>query len=112
MQIVKRCTNCLAIFRTAPPSMSGTVGALLNGALQLGSALGLAAATSIESSIEARSPSGAEGFEGRRAAWLFLAAVIATEAICVAVFFRTSTSELMDMERREESRDETAKELQ
>ncbi|KAJ6478639.1 MFS general substrate transporter [Mycena vitilis] len=99
----------LAIFRTAPPSMSGTVGALFNGALQLGSALGLAAATSIESSIEARSPSGAEGYEGRRAAWLFLAAVIATEAVCVAVFFRTKTCATASSE---ESRDEGAKELQ
>ncbi|KAJ7751977.1 major facilitator superfamily domain-containing protein [Mycena metata] len=88
----------LAIFRTTPQSMSGTVGALFNGALQLGSALGLAVATSIETSVEAHSPSGAEGFRGRRAAWLFLAAVIATEAICVAIFFRTLTPKLTDTE--------------
>lgn len=88
--------------------MSGTVGALFNGALQLGSAVGIAAVTSIESSIEARSPQGAAGFEGRRAAWLFLVAVVAVAALSVAVFYRTSKPSLADLEDpdRKESQDE------
>jgi hypothetical protein len=83
--------------------MSGTVGALFNGALQLGSAVGIAAVTSIESSIEARSPHGAEGFQGRRAAWLFLVAVVATAAISVAVFYRTTKPTLADIEEKTEN---------
>jgi hypothetical protein len=69
--------------------MSGTVGALFNGALQLGSAVGIAAVTSIESSIEARTPNGAEGYEGRRAAWFLVIAAIGTATIGVAIFYRT-----------------------
>ncbi|KAG2351245.1 hypothetical protein BDR07DRAFT_1445813 [Suillus spraguei] len=43
----------IAIFQAAPSSMSSTVGAMFNGALQFGSAIGLAAITSIETSVEA-----------------------------------------------------------
>ncbi|KAJ8592752.1 MFS general substrate transporter [Rhizopogon salebrosus TDB-379] len=43
----------IAIFKAAPPSMAGTVGAIYNGALQCGSAVGLSAITSIETSVEA-----------------------------------------------------------
>lgn len=93
----------IAIFRTAPPneaSESGTIGALFNGALQLGSALGVAAITSIESSVEARSPKGAEGFEGRQAAFWFLLAVVVVEVVAVAVFYRTSKNVVPDVEER------------
>jgi hypothetical protein len=82
-------------------SMSGTVGALFNASLQLGSAVGIAAVTSIESSIEARSPRGAEGFEGRRDAWIFVVAAIAAMAISVAVFFRTTQPVTADEEKQE-----------
>jgi MFS family permease len=100
---INRSFYSIAIFRTAPPSMSGTVGALFNGALQLGSAVGIAAVTSIESSIEARSPHGAEGFEGRRAAYLFLVAVVAALAVAVAVFYRTTKPTLADTEEKREN---------
>ncbi|KAG2132735.1 major facilitator superfamily domain-containing protein [Suillus bovinus] len=43
----------IAIFQAAPPSMAGTVGAIFNGALQCGSAIGLAGISSIEISVEA-----------------------------------------------------------
>jgi hypothetical protein len=83
-------------------SMSGTIGALFNASLQLGSAVGIAAVTSIESSVEARSPRGAEGFEGRRDAWIFVVAAIAAMAISVAVFFRTTQPAPADEEKQED----------
>ncbi|KAG1841900.1 major facilitator superfamily domain-containing protein [Suillus subalutaceus] len=43
----------IAIFQAAPSSMVGTVGAIFNGALQFGSAIGLAGVSSIETSVEA-----------------------------------------------------------
>ena len=44
--------------------MAGTVGAIFNGALQLGSAVGIAAVSSIETSVEERSGDEA-GYAGR-----------------------------------------------
>ncbi|KAF9242846.1 major facilitator superfamily domain-containing protein [Melanogaster broomeanus] len=41
----------IAIFQAAPASMAGTVGAIFHGALQFGSAIGLAAVGSIETSV-------------------------------------------------------------
>jgi hypothetical protein len=98
----------IAIFRTAPASMSGTVGALFNGALQLGSAVGIAAVTSIESSIEARSPDGATGYAGRRAAWFFVIAVIVTATIGAAVFYRTDKPAVaeVDVEAKQAAKEE------
>jgi hypothetical protein len=87
--------------------MSGTVGALFNGALQLGSAVGIAAVTSIESSIEARLPDGAAGYTGRRAAWFLVIAVIATAAIGVAVFYRTDKAAAAEVDVEEKQGAET-----
>jgi nitrate/nitrite transporter NarK len=81
--------NSIAIFRTAPAAEAGTVGALFNAALQLGSAVGLAAATSIEASIEARAPEGFAGFGGRRAVFWFIVGIAALETAAVTVFYRT-----------------------
>ena len=55
--------------------MAGTVGAIFNGALQLGSAVGIAAVSSIEQSVEAKNgdPS---GYAGRAAAFWFLLGII------------------------------------
>jgi nitrate/nitrite transporter NarK len=78
----------IALFANTPAAEAGTAGALFNGALQLGSAVGLAAVTSVEASVEARTPEGAAGFQGRRAALWFLLAVVALEAVAVAVFYR------------------------
>jgi MFS family permease len=78
----------VAIFAAAPPTEAGTVGAMYNGALQLGSAVGIAAATSVESSIEARSAAGFDGYEGRRAVFWFIVGVAALEAAAVAAFYR------------------------
>lgn len=80
----------IAIFETTPSSMAGTVGAIFNGALQLGSAVGIAAISSIETSVE-RTHGGSESYSGRAAAWWFLVGVVAVEAIAVAMFYRTDS---------------------
>ncbi|KAG2353698.1 major facilitator superfamily domain-containing protein [Suillus spraguei] len=70
----------IAIFQAAPSSMSSTVGAMFNGALQFGSAIGLAAITSIETSVEA-THGGSHEYAGRAASfWCHLGARSAAEA--------------------------------
>jgi hypothetical protein len=91
-------TCSIAIFRTAPPSMAGVVGALFNAALQLGSAVGISASTSIQTSVEASSHDGFEGFSGRRAAFWFLFGIVVLEIVCVSVFYRTEKPVLADQE--------------
>ncbi|KAG6333204.1 hypothetical protein ID866_5886 [Astraeus odoratus] len=76
----------IAIFQTVPASMAGTVGAMFNGALQLGSAVGLAAVISLETSVEARH-GGQQEYHGRAAAFWFLFGVVALEAISVSCFY-------------------------
>ncbi|KAI0739621.1 MFS general substrate transporter [Daedaleopsis nitida] len=77
----------IAIFRTSPASMAGTVGAIFNGALQLGSAIGISAVGSIESSVEA-THGGADSYAGRAAAYWFLLAIVGAEFIGMLVFYR------------------------
>jgi hypothetical protein len=69
--------------------MAGTVGAIFNGALQLGAAVGYAAVGSVETAVEARSPAGFEGFAGRRAAFRVLLGVVCVELAAVLLFCRT-----------------------
>ncbi|KAG1894058.1 major facilitator superfamily domain-containing protein [Suillus fuscotomentosus] len=64
----------VAIFQVAPSSMAGTVGAIFNGALQFGSAIGLAVASSIETSVEAIH-GGSHEYKGRAAVFWFLLTV-------------------------------------
>jgi nitrate/nitrite transporter NarK len=80
----------IAIFDTTPAHMAGTVGAIFNGALQLGSAVGIAAVSAIETSVE-RTHGGFTGYAGRAAVWWFLVGVVALEAVAVATFYRTKT---------------------
>ncbi|KAH8105285.1 MFS general substrate transporter [Cristinia sonorae] len=77
----------IAIFRTSPPAMAGTVGAIYNGALQLGSAVGLSAVTSIQTSVE-KTHGGPSSFAGRAAAFWFVCGVVGLELISIAVFYR------------------------
>lgn len=51
MMVAFTHTN-IAIFRSTPPAAAGIVGACINSALQLGSAVGLSISTTIEASIE------------------------------------------------------------
>jgi len=71
--------------------MAGTVGAIFNSALQAGSAIGLAAASSIESSVEQTSPGGSQAYAGRAAAFWFLFGIVVLEFISVSFFYNRST---------------------
>ncbi|KIK81637.1 hypothetical protein PAXRUDRAFT_748221 [Paxillus rubicundulus Ve08.2h10] len=83
----------IAIFQAAPASMAGTVGAILNGALQFGSAIGLAAAGSIETSVEATHGS-REKYNGRAAACWFLLGIVLLEIISVSCLYQRKTDHL------------------
>ncbi|KAG1718959.1 major facilitator superfamily-domain-containing protein [Suillus lakei] len=80
----------IAIFQAAPSSMSGTVGAMFNGALQFGSAIGLAAITSIETSVEA-THGGSHEYAGRAASFWFLLGIVALQFISISIFYDRST---------------------
>ena len=60
---------------------------MFNCALQLGSAIGLAAVTSIETSVEADN-GGFGAYHGRAAVFWFLVGVIFVQGIAVIVFYR------------------------
>ena len=81
--------HSIAIFRTSPASMAGTVGAILNGAIQLGSAVGISLVSSIESSIEDKDGGPAQ-YTGRAASFWFLLGVVVVELIAMLVFYRIS----------------------
>jgi hypothetical protein len=70
--------------------MAGTVGAIFNGALQCGSAVGLSLITSIEASVEA-SRGGPQEYTGRAAVFWFLFGIVALEFISVSYFYDRST---------------------
>ncbi|EIN04998.1 MFS general substrate transporter, partial [Punctularia strigosozonata HHB-11173 SS5] len=95
----------IAIFRTTPSRMAGTVGAIFNGALQLGSAVGIAAVTSVESSVEEKSSRGFEGYEGRAAAFWFVLGIVGLETISILVFYRRVGREAVDEEAIQEKKD-------
>jgi cell division protein FtsW (lipid II flippase) len=70
--------------------MAGTVGAIFNGALQCGSAVGLSAITSLETSVEA-THGGSQEYAGRAAAFWFLFGIVVVEFISVSIFYDRST---------------------
>ena len=92
----------IAIFRTSPSSMAGTVGAIFNGALQLGSAIGISAVGSIESSVEKKTGGGERSYEGRAAAYYFLLALVIVEWLAMLVFYRVSKEGSADATEKEE----------
>lgn len=76
--------------------MAGTVGAIFNCALQLGSAIGLAASSSIETSVEA-THGGFFQYYGRAAVFYFIMGVVGLQTVGVLVFYRVApTSETAD----------------
>jgi hypothetical protein len=83
----------IAIFQAAPSSMAGTVGAIFNGALQFGSAIGLAGVSSIETSVEAIH-GGSHEYYGRAATFWFLLALVSIEFISVSIFYDRSTDNI------------------
>ncbi|KZP08424.1 MFS general substrate transporter [Athelia psychrophila] len=89
-QLMYTHTN-IAIFKATPPAVAGTIGAIFNGALQLGSAIGLAACSSIETSVEA-THGGFDKYYGRAAVFYFFMGVIGVQALGVLVFYRVQPS--------------------
>ncbi|KAG2068126.1 MFS general substrate transporter [Suillus decipiens] len=83
----------IAIFQSAPSSMAGTVGAVFNGALQFGSAIGLAGVSSIETSVEAIH-GGSHEYRGRAAAFWFLFTIVSIQFISVSIFYDRSTDHI------------------
>lgn len=100
--------SSIAIFSYTPPSVAGTVGAVFNCALQLGSAVGLAAVSSISTSIDEKvrleipldqwksrlgeitDAMWKEAFKGRAASFWFLLGILGIEVIAVLVFFKVN----------------------
>ncbi|KAG2352724.1 major facilitator superfamily domain-containing protein [Suillus spraguei] len=80
----------IGIFQAAPSSMSSTVGAMYNGALQFGSAIGLAAITSIETSVEA-THGGSHEYAGRAASFWFILGIVTLQSILISIFYDRST---------------------
>ena len=83
----------VGIFKYTPPSMAGTVGALLNSSFQLGSALGLAVVTTIETSVESHH-GGPSAFNGRAAAFWFVLGIVVVEFAAMIVFMRNDAPEI------------------
>jgi len=98
--------SSIAIFHYTPPHVAGTVGAVFNSALQLGSAVGLAAVSSLSNSIDQQttlvppisqwsqqldqitSAMWKEAFKGRAASYWFLLAILLVVALAVIIFFK------------------------
>jgi hypothetical protein len=100
--------SSIAIFSYTPPSVAGTVGAVFNCALQLGSAVGLAAVSSIQTSVDVKNAASLSvpleefsqhlgeisqstwrtAYQGRAASFWFLLGILVLEVIAVVVFFK------------------------
>ena len=108
-------TFSIAIFASTPSSAAGTVGAIFNSALQLGSAIGLAAITSIQTSIDGDGVHAVSAplpttqtewrhaYRGRAAAYWFVFAVVVLETLAVLLFFRSHA--IPSDEEREKERE-------
>lgn len=103
--------DSIAIFRTTPPKMAGVVGALFNSALQIGSAVGTAAVTSISTSIEKKDgPDGIAHFRGRADSFWFLFAIVCVAIVGLVVFYKPErATEVEDIEKEAENSDEETK---
>jgi hypothetical protein len=75
--------------------MAGTVGAIFNGGLQLGAAVGFAACGSVQASVDAHEANkgGMDGYAGRRAAFRVLLGFVCLQVVAVGVFMRTGQVE-------------------
>lgn len=98
--------SSIAIFSYTPPHVAGTVGAVFNCALQLGSAVGIAAVSSITTSVDGKAQLDLpvlqwsqhldqitpamwkEGFKGRAAAYWFLLGILLVVTLAVIFFFK------------------------
>lgn len=90
----------IAIFRTSPPAMAGTIGAIFNGALQLGSAVGIAATSSIQTSVD-KHINDPSSYKGRAAAFWFLLGIVGLELLSLTVFYRVEAEHRPSVEDAE-----------
>ena len=113
--------SSIAIFSYTPPSVAGTVGAVFNCALQLGSAVGLAAVSSISTSVDEKArleipvtqfkdrlgeisdAMWKEAFKGRAASYWFLLGILALEFVAVIFVFKMNVPNHEDEGHREHS---------
>jgi hypothetical protein len=78
--------------------MAGTVGAIFNGGLQLGSAVGYAACGSVQTAVDSKqlSNGGGDEYAGRRAAFRVLLGFVCLQVLAIAFFMRTGQKEYDD----------------
>jgi MFS family permease len=95
----------IAIFRCAPMSMAGTVGAIFNSGLQLGSAVGIAIVSSIQNGINGDEPL---AFKGRKAGFWFTLAVVGAEALAVVIFMKAHIDPPSDEVRMDDGSSSTS----
>ncbi|EGN92835.1 hypothetical protein SERLA73DRAFT_156771 [Serpula lacrymans var. lacrymans S7.3] len=89
--LVFSCTN-IVIFRSAPAEEAGTVGAIFNSSLQLGTAIGVPIISAIQSNIQNHSGAADNDFKGQQFAFWFLLGLEGVEILATLVFYRTSKS--------------------
>jgi nitrate/nitrite transporter NarK len=113
--IIGSCGNTLlfahvsiSVFQTAPASQSGVVGAILNSALQLGSAVGTAATIAIQSNVDNKQPNPITSYKGRAAGCWFLLGLVIIEMTAFWAFFRPISNLSTDEGRTEGSDPEKA----
>lgn len=98
--------SSIAIFSYTPSSVAGTVGAVFNCALQLGSAVGLAAVSSITNSVDEKTSFDLpttkwsqhvdeitksmwkQAYKGRAASYWFLLGILGVITLAVVIFFK------------------------
>ena len=98
--IIANYYGSVAIFNWTPPSMAGTVGAILNSSLQLGSALGTAIATTIQQGVEAKQKGTdfRSRYAGCAAAFTFYAVLTVVAAIMTLIFYKPKSKPVSNEE--------------
>ena len=93
--------------------MAGTVGAIFNAALNMGSAIGIAAVDSVETSVDKQNPgaTGALAYKGCTGGFYLLLGIVCLEILSVSVFYRNKreASDVDGDEDDNESGDEEKK---
>ncbi|KAH7926177.1 MFS general substrate transporter [Leucogyrophana mollusca] len=89
----------IIIVQSTPNELAGTVSAIFNAALQLGSATGVSIISSIQNSVESGA-SESDPFRGRAAGLWALTAFVAAELIAVSFVWRNGTSNEAGLESK------------
>jgi MFS family permease len=114
--------SSIAIFSYTPPSVAGTVGAVFNCALQLGSAVGLAAVSRITNSVDKKTyfdlpttewsqhldevtkSMWKRAYKGRAASYWFLLGILLVSTLAVIVFFKTDVPSIDERQKFSETK--------